>query len=123
MKKIFFVKLGLASIISSTAFADLKCIVPGDVETPTVSVEFHSNNHVTVELYGHSRNTFKAIYEQSHMSAELTKVVDQSTWKDMPNSLQLSQHLIKADAGYFFELVGLPVGTVKFSEHKNCSEI
>lgn len=109
-------------MIGSSAFADMKCITQGLSEVPTIQLEFHANNYYTVSIYGHSRNNYMAIYQRQMPSGFLKKVVDRSTWSDMPDHLQLFGNLVKTEPGRVYELVGLPVpGRVQFSEQRNCS--
>ena len=120
MKKMVFLTIGMVSILGSSAFADMKCVAQATAGNPTVSLEFNANHYYTISMYGHSRNTYKAIYEAATPSGALKKVVDQSTWNDMPNHLRLTGNLVKVEPGYIYELVGLPVGKVQFSEYRNC---
>lgn len=55
---------------------------------------------ITITHYGHSRNTYSAVYAVQHSqgtrygsTASLQKIHDNSTWKDMPEALELDHYV------------------------------
>jgi hypothetical protein len=123
MKKMIYAVIGLISVLSAPAFADMKCIAHGEAGTPTVSLEFHGSGQYTVSIYGHSRSTYAAIYERDVSAGYpyLKKAFDRSTHKDMPNQLQLSWGDVITEPGIVYKLIGLPrLGALQFSQIENC---
>lgn len=109
MKKLLLI--AALATLSSPAFAGIEY----SSSTRTVNVELKDigNKYYSITLNVHTRNTLKAIYHAE--GTNLTKVFDQSTWKDMPEQLQLEH------SGFWYKLSGLDVGEVKFHE-RTCWE-
>jgi len=116
------------SVIFSTSTGDLNCQTQeSDPIAETITLSLHHGLY-HIAHYGHSRNTYAADYEiASRLTTRygsvqlLKKTADESTWKDMPDSLSLEDH----DIGYpYYVLSGLTnigANVSAFFDSQTCS--
>ncbi len=112
------------SIMGSPTFAEGTCIKNTGPGKPTVEFNSEGNGYYTISMYGHIRNTYRAIYhaKPSPFSSTLEKVADGSTHKDMPTQLNLfCMDVTHTDIGYSCTLSGLLPEPVEFNEFRDCT--
>jgi hypothetical protein len=109
--------LALSSISHA---ADLTCHVNADEQKLTDSYDLTiTGDRYEISHYGHSRNTYDAVYTLTSHSATrvgwmgtLEKSQDKSTWHDMPATLYVRYVMISAPA---YVIEGLDANPVWFS--------
>lgn len=136
MKSLLYILITVSTAYS-TSYAAHVCQTYPSLSRAEYSLVIHDQQTYTVSVSGQSRNNYEAKYigkknmtatlgeiSSVYKSQILHKIEDNSTWQDMPNTLQLNQWLSIQSYNYYtiYGLVRFGMDAVSFVP-ENCEPL